>query len=335
MNSNERGQMILIGGLVLALVLVSLALIVNSIIFTENLATRGATGDTQQAGMSHRPVVSGTAGAITYVNTHHNASNDTLTRNLTAMLEDWNAMRARHYTTNGVHTDIRLETPHNGTQIMQTDDTRNFTSGGSNSGKGNWTLVSDTSDTRNFQMNVSKQDLLNSSLSDVNFILDNSFYVEVTNDTGHSWKMYVFYNVTEDGVIVFDEHPTEDVSGTLTDYCVGKGDWVTIDLIRGQVNGRDCQFLTYANLSGTHTIQYHNADDTNVLDLLTAKRARGTYSLYVNTTSVDDTVYYDPSQGKSPFTTAAIYSARISTRYQDATVTVEREVEVVPGVEAG
>jgi hypothetical protein len=61
-NLNERGQLILVAAFALAVIFIALALIVNSAIFTENLASRGETSGSDGA-LSMRAMVEASAGS--------------------------------------------------------------------------------------------------------------------------------------------------------------------------------------------------------------------------------------------------------------------------------
>lgn len=83
--SYDRGQLILITGLVIAVVLVSTVLILNTAIYTENLATRSTGDDTSEAIEFQNVVIDGSTEIL---------QNET---NSTAALDQYFTQIQRHY----------------------------------------------------------------------------------------------------------------------------------------------------------------------------------------------------------------------------------------------
>lgn len=71
----ERGQLVLLSGLLLATSLVALVLILNSAIYTENLATRNDGVPATDAIEYRENARQGAAGAIEHVNRHARSRN--------------------------------------------------------------------------------------------------------------------------------------------------------------------------------------------------------------------------------------------------------------------
>jgi hypothetical protein len=105
-NGRKRGQLIFIGGLSLALTFVALALILNSVIYSENLATRNndASGG-QDAAQFREDVQQGVSDLTDQVNQKY-TDDTTLNDEIRKGISDWSEYTARYYEIDG--TTIRV-----------------------------------------------------------------------------------------------------------------------------------------------------------------------------------------------------------------------------------
>lgn len=304
-----RGQILLVAGFALAVTFVALALVLNSAIYTENLATRNDDVGAAEAVEFRAVAVDGTAGVMEYVNYHNNTSHADLNENLTAGVSDWSLHSARSDTVNGRWTNVTVVSTTDGTRIEQANASRNFTN---ESGTTDWTLVGSVGNVRAFEMNVSDDNLL-----DTGALLDDRYYVEVDNGVDQ-WTMYVYEDTVGADIIVEVENASGG-GGTCTASSV---DSVWVNLTAGTVGGQECQYLSFAEgVGGSYDIEYHNAD-----------KVSGTYTLVVDNSTLagSPTSHYDTAGG-SPFVTHAVYSTQVRITYESAQlryVTVER---VAPG----
>jgi len=100
----ERGQLILLGGLTLAVLLVGLAVILNAAIYTENLASRGdAIGADDALGFraETEAAISGLIGEV-------NADSTIGEPELRDAISDWSETTALQYVRNGAETKISV-----------------------------------------------------------------------------------------------------------------------------------------------------------------------------------------------------------------------------------
>lgn len=319
----ERAQLVLVGALVLATVFVGLALVVNTVIFTENLATR-QDADSQGGPLQYRDAATGaTADFVGQVNRDHHDSRSALASNLSAAVENWSRLGTVDRVTSGAVTDVAVLDTANGTRLGQTNASRNFTAGGANATDGNWTLA-DAERTRRFRLNVSQSDLYQSSAdgtisdSELDNVTDEAFHVVV--DDGTATQVYLFAD-NGGAVRVFVENASGYYGANDAD-CQTDESHVTVDLVAGTVEGRDCAPLGFYDPGTAHTIAYRNAT------LGGSDRATGTYELLVEPSSVPDN-YYAGSED-SPFTTPAIYAATVRVEYQSDDLHYRSTVEVVP-----
>lgn len=301
LDRDERGQLLLVAALGMAVLFVALALIMNTVIYTENLATRGSDASGAGDAAAYRQAAGeGTGGAIEYVNYHNNTSRTTLRRNLTEAIGVWSNLSARHAAASGQATNVSLVAIKNGTRIAQDNESRNFTDV---SGAANWTLVGDVENTRKFRIRIP-----NPSADDS---FTEPFRIEV-DDGNNVWTMTV---VDTDGDDIKVEVPDGDGN---TETCSPSDGAAWINVTEGTVDGTDCEALSFAEgLSGDYSIRYENADEIE-----------GTYQLVVDASVLPSPHYVT---GGSPYVSSAIYSATVRITYQTARLRYVTNVSVAPG----
>jgi len=321
----DRGQLVLAAALVIATILVGLALVLNSVIFTENLATRQGPEKTD-ANTYRADAIDATTGAIVRANERNNTTDDAVHENVTAAVTEWSEATARERAAAGIDASVTVADTTNGTLLLQANRSRNYTAGGSQAGDGNWTLA-DADGVRQFRLNVSRDSLHQSSVvgdlspSEYDTTADESFHV-VIDDGGDVWRVYAFND--SDVVRVFVEDPSGSYHGGNDDSCQKEAGNVTIKLANASVAGQHCDALGLYPASEPHTVRYRNAtldgDD----------RAAGSYRILVEASSVNQNPYYDRDSGDSPFTTPAIYAATVRITHTADEETYTADSRVVP-----
>lgn len=105
----NRGQIIFIGGLSLALTFVALALILNSVIYSENLATRN-NGDSQRQNAAdfREEVRRGVIDLADQVNQKYTGA-ATLNDEIRDGIADWTMYAARYYAGNGASITVTVD----------------------------------------------------------------------------------------------------------------------------------------------------------------------------------------------------------------------------------
>lgn len=316
--TGERGQLFLVTALALAVAFVGLALLLNTAIYTENLATRNSDPGTAAA-VDYRGAVRGGVGGLVEAVNREDADYETLEANLSRGVANWSDTAAVHGAMRGRSTNVSLDGTENGTRIGQADAGRNFTN---RSGATDWQLASDTAGVRAFEMNVSRSNLSDPVLADLTDLDDVDIYrVNVTADAG-TWSVYVYQNSTAEEVRVAVENETGAFHGPCA-ASPGPDDHVVVDLTGAAVGGADCAPLSFfAALSDDADVAYRDADDVT-----------GTYELVVASdfATVNGTGnYVDPGNG-SPYATEAIYAANATLTYESAEVYYRSKLRVAPG----
>ncbi|MCD2202454.1 DUF7261 family protein [Halobacterium sp. KA-6] len=297
----DRGQLLLVAGLGLALAFVVLALVLNAVVFTENLATRNH-GETDDVVGYERATEVAVGGLLVQTNAYDDADHANLRSALSANVETWDANASLLSASSGTITAASVRSVENGTRIVQADE-RNFSDA---NGTTDWTAAVDVSETRRFEAVVTP-----TSGSPVAFTF---------SDGTASWRVEVSENGTNaDYTDVDVRNETGDV---LAETYVESGT-ASIDVTEGTVNGTRVANWTFAeNVSAPYSISVENGGNAN-----------GKYGFVVDVPNADDDVaagtYADRSNG-SPAAVPALYSATVAVYVQDARVTYETNVTVAP-----
>jgi hypothetical protein len=344
--ANERGQLLVITALVLAVVLVGLALVLNSAIYTENLSTRQSTdsiGATTAIGMGQAEIER----TIHHVNRYNNASEDEVNRAFDDTISDISNNTTDAYAKRGTSYRFEVIDRTNGTHLKHTNSSKSFVSGGLNPDKGDWRLASNVPRVRGYTMTVTRDDLytsgLISSLDDFN---DEGFYIRFEDSNGNAWEVYLVdddNNVTviggdpdnlDNDSLVLDDLPMFDEEGCTV--AATTSEQVAINFTQGtigQVGSTDrtyCPGLDFQNaLTGDLTVYHRNADDDSNND----SRSGGTYELVLGTTTYNSDHFYDTGYDQSPYATDIIYSVRVESHYARADIAHSRTVRLYPGIE--
>ena len=292
----DRGQIIIVVALVLATVLVALALILNSAIYTENLSTRETT-DSGDVAAEFDTRFAEVADALAYVNTHHDDSAGTIDENFTAIADRWASDVSGQYAMGGAAVSVTVDETAAGTAIRQDDASRNFTANGSSDPA--WTLADGVDELSGFEMTVDRDGLAESS--------DDAFNVTL-NGSSEAWSVYVFHGDPGEVVVFSGLEPDVDPDANR---CEIEAADATLDFANHALVGADgtvvdCPALAVDDgLSGSVAVEYGNGD-----------AAVGTYELFVDgDATITDEEFAD--RPDSPYTTDAIVDA-------DVTVTFHR-----------
>ncbi|WP_148413349.1 hypothetical protein [Haloferax sp. KTX1] len=309
LGGDDRGQLMLVAALAIAVLLVGLALTLNTAIYTENLATR--TTDTNLDGaVTHGGAVEDGAGALLDETNREGGTYGELNDSFGEAFGNWSDAAATLAAVRGAATDASHVDRVRGTRISQTDAARNFTDRNETT---DWTLASDVG-VRGVRFNVSRDSLATSSGSAFELVVD---------DGTDAVETEIYQNTTQGRVFV----AVEDAGGTRTTCSVAAdaGDYVTVDLADGRLNGTACDPLdaVHTDLDGAATVSYRNAG-----------AAEGSYELYVdetNATVFDATKYASAGSGSSPVAQEALYAVTVSYVYESGETYVYRELRVAPG----
>lgn len=321
-----RGQILLIAAFTLAVIFVALALVVNSAIFTENLASRGEIAGGSDA-LTYRHLVEESVGeAIAFANVYnHSGPGSPLEDSLKESVSDVGTQGGNHSAMGGQLVNVSFVASSSGSRIADND------SGGSTfesaTGGGDWQLADDVERTRRIHVRTSRSDLPGSE--------------------GTSFTLHANRSGTDDGV--WNVSIWEDGSNAVLKVQTPGGDEATcrraapfseqfdIDVTGGVVNGERCHALTREGPNGEP--RWFAAGITagapyNVT-VENGGNIEGNFSMVVapqgswNDTHLNDG--HDPLNPAEPYRTDAVYGATVEYVFRTTQVTYETEIEVVPG----
>ncbi|MFB6161128.1 MAG: hypothetical protein ABEJ61_08130 [Haloferacaceae archaeon] len=319
-SGRDRGQLFLVGALVIATLLVVLALFLNSGIYAQNVAARNADPGVTGAVEYRRAAVDATAGTMTRLNREDPENNDN--DDLEARMAAWSNGTAVHGAYRGKGRAVTVSEA-SGTLIGQ-NATRRFTNATNSSV--DWYLVDDTGGDgtggiRDYRMNVSQTDTLDISGFNATELEDNAFHARIEG-SGGTYDVYVGTNAT--GATEAINVTVDDGTPASCEEPFGADGRASVNLTNASVAGARCSALAdLADASPDYTIEYRNPMAIN-----------GTYELIVldGGTIPSNNFNDDPDDG-SPWTADAVYSANVTVFYRARSVTYGTTVEVVPGEE--
>jgi hypothetical protein len=324
--------LLLVAVLVLAAAFIVLALVINSAIFTENLATREDVAGSEEA-LEYRADV--TASISKSVIT---GNEDTTLSNTSALEDNVEGEIATLRTRGGVSQAIRggvVEVIYAGNipgqRIAQDNATRNLTNRNETA---DWTVAEDITDVRNVQFTFTEVDTLSIG-SILPIPINNPFRLELDGNSGNTWTVAIASN-TFAGIIDTDEIVVRVTrpDGTQAE-CVREeptsNESLSVDVTGGSINGEPCHALNRlanggemwlgTSVGAPFDIGFENADNVN-----------GTYSMVVDDGAAVDTSSvhsgYDPDE---PHVRDALYAVELSYVYQNHAVVYEDTIRVAPG----
>ena len=304
-DQRDRGQLILVTAFALAAIFLGLAIIVNSAIFTENLATRSENVDSTKALEYRHGVTQLTGGVIGFANEHNASTNETIRRNVSDGIRDINDYTGVQQAQRGTGIAIELDSSTNGSRIFQSD-AGTFEN---NETTEDWTLATDVTRTRAFRIAVTEH-----STDD---------FVVAVEDTGtDEWELTISNSTV-----------TVDRNGVSTESC-SVGTVETVDVTGATVNGEVCPALQDTK-SGEDLQFAAGIDDEYEISFEDADNIEGTYSLVVDNATLDGSTNDNYAEvdgpGSGARVTPAMYSALLDFAYETPEVEYETDVRVAPG----
>ena len=264
----DRAQLILVSALVLATTLVALSLVVNSVIYTENLATRRNV-DTGQALDFREATEAGATEGLVAAN--FGAADATFLQRKATFRDavaGWRTSSSRYFAREGLEVDVTAASFVEGTRVSQTD-TGPFIPANEDvifsnneldllglGGEETW-LAADEVGVRRLRLDVERDDRLYESSQDIVSTLLDTVYdgnepyaLQITDANGDSWQVYVYEDTSTSpgqvGIGVYDLQADDWVG---SEQCLASGDEVAIDVTGGTLTGdggtQTCDALSF------------------------------------------------------------------------------------------
>ncbi|WP_396613470.1 hypothetical protein ACH9L7_17760 (plasmid) [Haloferax sp. S1W] len=300
---DDRGQLLLVGAFILAILLVALAMVLNAAIYTEAVAAHGNDRAAVFDAVQHRDdTARALSDLVVAVNDDAHLSRSGAESSLQTSVSEWDTLAARQQAATGRATSVTVTSVAVETNVSQTNASRSFTNASNTS---QWTLVENVNDSRSFELSVDPADLaVPSNATNTTVLEDESFHVEVT-DNGSTWRVFVFQSPSNaSNVTVAVDAPGSSTLDTHTATQNGT-DPVVVDFVSGTVDGTNTSALSfYGNLTGPSSVAFDNGGD-----------AAGTYNLVVDG-DVSDPNDYDSTSDGDPSARAVVTELSVTLTYE-------------------
>lgn len=317
-SGRDRAQLLLLAGFALAAVFVAFAFLLNSVIYTENLATRGEGSRATHAIAISDDVATGTEGVIRYANEHNTSDYTSLGEELTDGVADIDRLVGTQQLADGGVLSVSSVSYRKGTWVDQSYKSRNFTDRNFDE---DWTLFTDADGARAFRMNVTNPDDLQ-DIDTTTTPIEN--FTVIATDGTTIWRMEVYHdNGGILGLPLGDSYVAEVTDGDgNTRYCSVDDDvpYFWINVSAGTFAGEECRALRFGEgVPTVETVRFDHGGNMNGTYRLMAAKDQG----------VVTTVPYN-STGSPPVTTHAIYNATVRVSYDTGSLQYETERKAEP-----
>ena len=307
MSRRDRGQLLIITAISLAVLLVLMALALNTAVYGV-VHAGGADDDLREERNAVRyedGVRRGVAGLIPAVDNSTADDPAALEANLSRAVANWSRVAGRQEASDGVAANASLAAVRFETDIVHDDDSRAFTN---ETGETNWTVASEVTEVQRYEMRIDRENLVNTSECAAG---DTCFEI-VVDDSG--WAL-IAYRTNQKVVIRVDAGDAAKCETTDAS--------VTVNLTDGSFDHADCGGETFTPIDDAsddaYDIRYANAGNVN-----------GTYELR-GEGQVDENDYHDADSGSSPRVAPRLSGADVLVTYRSPNLHYRTVIRVDPG----
>lgn len=314
-DSDERGQLILLAGFILAIAFVILALVVNSAIFTENLATRDDVPGSQEA-LEYRDEVERSVGDVLLTVDQNDSLDVSDLEGNDGSIDEIAVRGGFDQSALGRIVDISKSSDESATKFAQVNENRNFTSEGFS--QEDWDFATSVDQTRNVQFTITDLNPVYSGTED--------FVFKINDTSGPEWRMII-------GDDSGDANVTVDPPGRESRTCtLSYVDNFTIDVTGGTIDGTPCPALSHTS-DGQRMWLGTGVDDGYTIEFENGNEVEGTYSFIADGgASVESAnLENDPASGEPYYDNDATYSITVDYEFYTPNVVYETEITVAPG----
>ena len=311
--AEDRAQIILITGLTLAVLFVAVVLLLNTVIYTENLATRGADAGGTEAIEFRDDAVDDLAGILH--REHRNRSSGA------GVVDDFDASAvayartvADHRARDGVIADVtvNVSTVERGYFVAQNETESGFRNMTAPDGTtANWTVAGGVTRTRNYRLTVDPEELSSSPDPVFTVVADGT-----AGGTNETWSASLSA-ASGNNITVTVDNGTTPESETFEPGSDGNH---TVDFTGGTVNGQPFDALVWAD--GVQT-----GSDPYDLRYENGTAATGTYHLVVD----DRDGGASPDRPSRPYVADAVYGVDVELTHRTPELTYADSVRLAPG----
>lgn len=305
MGIQDRGQLFVLAALALAVMIIGVALLLNSSLYSANLAAQNADPGVEEPREFLREAEIGANRVMEYSNYNNESDYETLKNNFTIGVKNWSTSAHRHKARSGTGVEVRGLSVTNGSRITQDSKGRQFLN---NSGFENWTIGTGLSGVRTYRMNVSYASLDNVSAGPPDYETSDYFRVKVTSG-GSIHRIYIYRNeLSQPTSRIFLR--VEDPSGDLSPPCS----------TRVNANGRATLYLSDGLIGSDHCEQLAFFDSGNTqfsLNYTRGSNINGSYELFADrkTNQFSSDNFGSDATSDPPVLEPAIYNATLKLFY--------------------
>ena len=318
---SDRGQLLLIAALAVAVILVGVALLLNAAIFTENVATRETGADGREAIDIRGSTVADIGELIERENERENEPDvtDRVGDGIDAIVPLLEREHIRH----GIVVDLERQGIDEGERIEWDTDVRseNFTvEREEEDEEGNtilvdepeWTLLTEVNATRGFTLTIDRTTLESLDEPNETQLQDEAFGIEFA---GEDITQFIYADQDSGDIVV------AQVSGGSVDHrcSIASADEVTVDLTGDRLTTDEEMTRCHRGLWPTTDFE-----QIDTIEITNGDSAGGEFSLTIDDESAaasEDELTNEP----------AVYAATVDFRYTSAELDFETHIEVAPG----
>lgn len=292
---SRRGQLLLVGAFGLAVLLLVLAGVLNTVSYTESLAARGGdVHDGRDVTAFQEDTRHAVRSVVRRVNANESMPVDVKQTTVEQSAADWGDAVGRHHAADLTGASVTVLDVRGGDRITQ-ESANAFVSA---DGAENWTLATDVSEERHLRLRIDRSSLASDRCDNA------SCFELVANGTADTWRLTVNRTtVAVDG---------PDSGGT----CPIESDPVRINVTAGTVDGEECGPLAFADGLSGYRIEYRNGSN-----------AAGTYRITVRGSAETANLNADAAPSYDPL----VYDVAVRVTYRTPDLRYETELRVTGG----
>lgn len=313
--AGRRGQLMLVTGLVLAVVLVALALVLNAAIYTENLSTRNAEAGGDEALEFRAEVVAGVGDLLDAENRRQADDDPGDSPDAEAAVEAFDEWAGRERVERGTYAEVaHVAGGDESGRLLRWNESETPRSFAVDN-ESDWTLVENVTDGRAFRLELNASTLGEPSDETRSTLRGESFGVELSPDGGADDRELYAYRDGDD-VVLRSLNGSDHDSSCRIEHDDGN---VSVDLTGERLsNGSStvsCEEIWPAFAGG--------GDEYDVA-VANGEEAEGTFAF-----TTDDGA--EPTDEDAVEAAAAVYATTVEITYASDALTFETTVRIAPG----
>jgi hypothetical protein len=320
MRNDSRGQLILVGGVVVATLLITLVLILNGVLFTENFSTRDQPQAIDRV-VDTGGLIEGTASeVIDMENSERYESRGDTAQNVDRDIQQVSqSLSERRFEAHGETLNIEVNNVQDAWTVVQTDEGE-FQAAESGFGFDNvygWEIATADGIRDSHTTVTSAREMDPSNTSEAS----RTFQLEVTGSSS-DWSVWIFEHPSRNTIAL---GTTVDSDGNPVVECESDDGTADIDWNEMTIDGNDCPFKFAEGVGeGPYELRFHEGDEITGTYKFVLGRGPGTEIGLTPVTgerTVPDTTKGDSTVADEPAAYDGVYSTTVtvSTAGEDLT----------------